>query len=288
MQRIIFIFCISLLLYSCSSQKVVFQKTGEGYEINRQKVIVEKDLRRLYDEKKFNELYDLLFILTKIPEINDYYLHFLLIEAAYYTNRINSISQFYKNSPYRVFYEAIIEFQKGNYTQTIKYLKTIKENNPVLFYFMGASYLFLKDYPMAISYLTLSEKWQHPWVFFALSSYYEIKKNYPQALFYIEKALDYTYDFETEIITEIFIRKTDILMEKYSYEEAINAALQLFQKNKEKTLTFIDPGDIYLIIGKKKEALQFWNKVLNDPTLSESTRELVRSKREALLKIEGL
>ncbi|HCL56948.1 MAG TPA: hypothetical protein DHW82_08065 [Spirochaetia bacterium] len=303
--------------FSCGSKRLVFETKGEGYEGQNEKVVTYKDLRKLYDVKNYSELYKLLLPVIEMKGVNDFFIHFLLIESAFFSGHISDIEDYYLNSEYKYFYKGMLEFEKNSYIYAVKFLKQMKyQDTPVIAYFIGVSYFFLpltqndevkkiisselfpeqktihsdifkETQGLAAGYLLLAKNWSEaPWPYLMLSTLYEEKKEYGKALEFVEKALENTYDFENNILTDILLKKTEILLKKESYSEALSSSLLLYQRNKEKTLMISDPGDIYLLAGEKDNAIKFWSDVLKDNTISEPTRKLIQDKLSILEKVE--
>jgi len=277
---------VSFFLFSCGSKKLVFSKDGQSDSRKEEIIVSIKDIRKLYDSKNYKELFDILQNITEMKDMNDYMLHFFLIHTAFVLDRTSKIEAYYLKSNIAFFYKGVISFEKNDYDSAIKFLKISKENNPVVLYLIGASYFFKEDRTMALGYLKLSlDGSDTPWPFLTYASLLELSGNTENALIYLDKAMNKTYDFENNLIADILAKKTNILFNKNDYEGALFHAMQLYQRDKLKALTLTDPGDIYLAEGKIKEAIDFWNKNLNDLQMPDYIKSLITSKLEVVKRI---
>jgi len=275
----------ALFLLGCGSKKLVFSKEGLSDSKKEEVVVGFKDLRKMYDSKNYKDLFQILTGITEMPDMNDYFIHFLLIESAYVLDKLSTIEDYYTKSKYAFFYKGLIAYERADYETAIKFFKVSKEKNPVVSYFIGASYYFKNDKPMASGFLKISLDWDYPWTYLTYASIFENTGDNDTALKYLNKAQDKTYDFENNLIIDILSKKSQIFLNKNDYDASLFHAKQIYEKDKVKALTISDPGDIYLASGKVKEALEFWKKNLSDIQLPEHIKTLIQNKVEVIEKI---
>ncbi len=281
--KIVILLFFITLFFSCSSKRLVFRKDGQSYEEGKEIVLTYKDLRKWYDKKDYNNINEALYPILNMKKMKDYFVHFLFIESSYKLDRLSDINKFYNNSDMKYFYKGLIEFEKGNYGNAAKYLLLDKSNKPIVNYFIGTSYLYKEKIALALGNLILSKNWEDtPWPYLNLASIYQIKGKNDKALDYLEKALDNSYDFETNLAIDVLAKKTELYFNQRNYDEALYYAKQIFVKDKQKAIYLADPGDILLGAGKKQKALVFWKKVLNDPGISIDIVKLINKKIEVL------
>jgi len=281
-KKYIFPLILIISIIECTSEKITIKKTGIGYSTKDETVITYKDIRKWYDKKDFEKIYDTLINV----EDKNFFLDYLLIESAYNINRIKDIEPIYlkEKENKKTFFKGIVSFLNREYDKTIIYLKNLGKKEPVPAYFVGSAYLYTKDYPMAIGYLMLSVEWDMPWVYFTIANFYLIKNDIKKAYEYIKKTEDACYDFEENILLDIKIKNIEILVSEEKYEDAATLALNIYKKYPEKVILYIDPGQIYFLQGNPEKAMNFWKEALNNNEIRNSIKELIKEKISLLEK----
>ncbi len=280
-----YLFLLLFFLASCGTKKLVLQKHGVSYTDKDTQVVSYQDLRKLYDAKDFKTLYE---ILEPVPqmETEDYFIDLLFIQSACYLNQKSFLESAYKKSSKRYFYLGTLAYEEGRYDDAAAYLKLLKSKDPVVDYLIGSSLLFLGKRVESFGFLMLSRKWQAPWPYLALATYYSITQTQNQILAYLSQAEKETYDFEKNIINDIYLKKGDVLFLQKKYEESLFYALKVYDFSKEKALSFLDPGEIYLAWKKNEQAEEFWKKASQDHSIKEELKEHLLQKLKVLENIK--
>jgi len=274
-KKILGILSIIFIIISCGSQKIVIKKSGVSYKTKEEFVITYKDIRNWYDKKEFEKIFDNL---KNMEENNDNFLDYLLIESAYNLDKINEIEPIFIKNNKTTFFKGIISFLNREYDKTIIYLKNNAKKDPVIAYFVGNAYFYLKDYPLAIGYLMLAREWDMPWVYFTLANLYIAKNENKKAYDYIKEAEKACYDFEENMLFDIKVKTIEILLIEEKYNDALTFALNLYKRNPEKTIIYADPGQIYLLQNNQEKALEFWKDAINNNEIREGLKNLLREK----------
>lgn len=276
---------IAFSFFSCGSKKLILEKHGVSYDGKDGQVVSYQDLRRLYDAQSYQTLYDLL---EPVPEMNieDYFIHFLLIQSGVQLKRQDHLEKAYGGSARRYFYLGLLAYDEGRYADAAAYFKLLKSKDPAVDYFIGSALLFSGERMEALGYLMLSRRWKTPWPYLALASYYEMEKDQTLSLENLAQAENETYDFEKNLATDIQVKKGELLFLKQNYEEALFYAMQVYERDKEKSLSLIDPGEIYLAWGKSAEAEAFWKKASEDVQVSDEIKQFLLKKLQILKSIE--
>jgi predicted negative regulator of RcsB-dependent stress response len=268
-------------LSACGAKEIVIKRGGISYDTEKKVVVSYQDLRKWYDQRDYDRIYDTLSPVIDNGGIDNYFVHYILIEAAYQEKETGNIQEYYLKSHLKHFYQGATAFHQERYGIALDYFKLIKTKDPVVHYLIGTCYLFRKEYPLAQAHLRLAQNWENaPWPYLNMASLMEIRKEYDASLKYLDQAMDYTYDFEKNLMTDILIRKTDIYFQRRNYQEAYFYSDRAYQEDPQKTLTYSDPGDILLAWGKQAQAKSFWNEALQNLNLSNDLQTLIRNKIE--------
>jgi CHAT domain-containing protein/tetratricopeptide (TPR) repeat protein len=197
--------------------------------------------------KEFNNAYNLLAKhLDFSPPLYRYY--DLLVQLANITNNLNELSNRIKENEktvkgYHVYLTGMIEFTKGNYSESIEHLNSlIKEGieSKEIYYALTYSYRSLGNYEQGLEELIKAEKFADSSSFyypkiinakgslFYLSGVYELaEQNYQTAYIYSVKKKNVVE--EIKALTNLAIIK-DLYGDVYSSREYFNKALLIAEK----------------------------------------------------------